>query len=107
MVTDQEKRDYNEVVKARCHMIAEKLLDSKGMMAIHYYDEKMYCRETKACQKLTNQAFICKLWMIEVMMGKDPSKSKHPYAVMHIPLCDKHIQERVAFAKIEQKKEVF
>ena len=72
-------------------------------MAIYYYDEKMYCRETN-CQELTNQAFIFKLWKIEEMMGKDPSKGG--YVVMHIPLCDKHIRERVAYSKIERGGEI-
>ena len=104
MLSDQEKQNYNEVVKARCQLIAEKPLDTRGFMAIRYYDEKMYCREPEECQELTNQAFIFKLWKIEEMLGMDPSKGG--YVVIHIPLCDKHIQQRVAYSKIEQGGEI-
>jgi len=100
MVTDQEKMEYNEKVKARYKVIGEKPLgDKMGLTAICYYSEKMYCREGD-CQEMTNQAFIFKLWRIGEMMGVK-MKPKYARACMHIPLCDEHIAERVAFAKTQ------
>jgi hypothetical protein len=66
------------------------------MSSVRIYDKKMYCRAVENCQELTNQVFIFDMWKIGEMIGEKPEQ--HQYAVFFLPCCDRHIQERVAYA---------
>lgn len=92
MLTDKEKMEYNEKVKARYSIIATKEFNENKISPTlpcryNYYNEKLYCR-WENCQEMTNRAFV-----VDLDYFRSFVKKMKPGLKIHFPYCDKHMEE--------------
>jgi hypothetical protein len=102
LVSEKEKQDYNEIVKKDNPEVGHNSrVDKEGIYFVAVFKKAFYCRH-EGCQKMTKSVFIADLSVIEKMGGIKPSGT-----VMHIPLCEEHLQERLSLVKVVDKNKLF